>query len=343
MQQKAIIAAKNILEKNLEILKEPYSNNKIIFVYDLNSELSKILSEAYILNLKEYKNLDIEIINFDEINNDELKNKLLDLKENSTVILVQSTNFRLEDFRIRLSLHKAWVWCLEHNHLSYIKDNEIENYIDAIEYKTPYYNELSINLKNLLDNASEMEVVSSSWDLLKLTWWFEDMKQNTWDYSWKNRGWTFPIWENFSEIKDFSKFNWKVSIRAYPTTNFEVVFCDPFEIEIKESLIVSYSWNTPKDFIDLLDMIKKSEDWVVYVRELWFWLNPNISFNKRLNDVNSFERMAWFHLSIWKKHWIYRKKFSRKIIQRYHIDIFPDTDYIKIDDKIIYKDWKYMI
>ena len=309
----------------------------------INSKLSKVLSEAYISNLEKYENLDIEIINFDEIDKFDLKNKLLSLKQNSTVVLVQSTNFRIEDFRIRMSLHKAWVWCLEHNHLSYMKDNETENYIDAIEYKTPYYNELSNNLKDLSDIANSMEIVSKSWSNLKLEWGFEDMKQNTWDYTWKNRWWTFPIWENFTEIKDFSKFNWKVSIKAYPTTSFNVVFCEPFEIEIKESLIISYWDNTPQDFIDLLDMIKNSEDGEVYVRELGFWLNPNISWNKTLNDVNAYERMAWFHMSLWKKHWIYRKKFSRKITQRYHIDIFSDTDYIKIDDKVIYKNWKYVI
>jgi hypothetical protein len=53
--------------------------------------------------------------------------------------------------------------------------------------------------------------------------------------------------------------------------------------------------------------------------------------------------MAWFHMSLWKKHWIYRKKFSRKIIQRYHIDIFSDTDKIYFDDKLIFKDEQYII
>ena len=45
--------------------------------------------------------------NFDDFDKLELKNYLLSLCENSTVILVQSTNFRLDDFRIRLMLHKS--------------------------------------------------------------------------------------------------------------------------------------------------------------------------------------------------------------------------------------------
>lgn len=343
IKQKFLEATKNILEKNLNILDEPFIKNKIVFVYDLNSNLSTILSESYISNLKEYENLDIEIINFDDINKDKLKENLLSLKENSTVILVQSTNFRLEDFRIRLSLHKNNVWCLEHNHLVYIKDYEIKNYLSSLEYKTPYYDELSEKLKNISDWANKLKVVSKNWNILEIEGWFEDMKQNTWNYKWKNRWWTLPFWENFSESKDFSKVNWKLSIRAYPWLDLSVNFVECFDIIIKESLVIWYSENTPKEFIEILEMIKKSEDNEVYLRELWFWLNPWISWDKTLTDVNAFERMAWFHVSLWKKHGIYRKKFHRKITGRYHIDIFPDVDYIKFDENIIFEKWNYIL
>ncbi len=338
------ITTKNILEKNLEILNEPYSKNKVIFVYDTDSKLAKILSEAYIKNLKNYKNLDIEIINFNEIKKEDLKEKLLSLRQNSTVILVQSTNFRIEDFRIRLTLHKAWVWCLEHNHLAYIKDEEIENYISAIEYKTPYYNKLSNKLKEISDSAKTLTIISKSGDKLVFEGWFEDMKQNTWDYTGKNRWWSMPVWENFTEIKDFSLANWIVEIRAYPDTKMLVHFPkEPFKLEIKESKIISWSDNTPKEFVEILEMIKKNEDNEIFVRELWFGLNNWISWEKTLSDVNAFERIAGFHLSLWKKHWIYRKKFPRKVTQRYHIDIFPNTDKIFFDEKLIFENDKYII
>ena len=189
--------------------------------------------------------MSIELINFDEIDKEDLKDKLLSLKQNSTVILVQSTNFRLEDFRIRVTLHKAGIGCLEHNHLTYIKDQEIKNYGDSIIYKTPYYNELSETLKNISDSASKLKVICKDWNTLKIEWGFEDMKQNTWDYEWKNRWWTFPIWENFTESKDFLKVNWNLSIRAYPWLDLSVNFIEPFEIKIKESLIVWYSEKYP--------------------------------------------------------------------------------------------------
>jgi len=39
-----------------------------------------------------------------------------------------------------------------------MKDKELENYADAITYRTPYYIELSNKLKNIADNADELIV-----------------------------------------------------------------------------------------------------------------------------------------------------------------------------------------
>jgi aminopeptidase len=57
-----------------------------------------------------------------------------------------------------------------------------------------------------------------------------------------------------------------------------------------------------------------------------------------LSDVNPFERYEGFHLSLGKKHNIYRKKLHKDVVQRYHIDIFPDFSEMKVDGKLIYKD-----
>ncbi len=341
VKEKFFEAAKAILENNLEINKSPYSDKKVVLVYDLNSPLSRELSEAYIKNLEWNKSA--VIVNFDEIDKDKLKQDLLSLEEDSTVILVQSTNFRLEDFRIRMSLYRAWVWCLEHNHLSYIKDDEIENYADSIEYKTPYYDKLSDKLKEISDKAKVLKIETNDGSILILEWAFEDMKQNTWNYSWRERWGSFPIWENFSEIIDFKKANGELSIYAFPWDDLQVRFVKPFKIEIKESLITCNDPNCPEEFRELLDKIAHDEDGEVLLRELWFWLNPWITRQKTLSDVNAYERIAWFHMSLWKKHGIYRKKFSKKVTQRYHIDIFPDVKTIWFDDKKIFEDEKYLI
>ncbi len=336
MKQKFLEATRNILFQNMRVTDE-----RVVLVYDLNSALSKEVSEWYIQNLKERKNT--ELIDFDQIEKPDLKERLFNLIEWSTVILVQSTNFRLDDFRIRLNLHNAWVWCLEHNHLAYIKDDQIENYADAIEYKTPYYDQLSSALKDKLDNANKLTVETSGNWRLEIEGGFENMKQNTWNYNWKKRWGTFPIWENFSEAKDFVQVNGEITIYAYPDFNFEVQFCEPFRIKISESKITCDDQNCPEEFRKLLDKISDSEDGEVFMRELWFGINTWITKQKPLSDVNAFERVTWFHMSLWKKHNIYRKKIHKSIIQRYHIDIFPDIERILIDGEVVFEGEKYVI
>ena len=118
----ALNATKEILDKNLSLKNPEILGKKIVLVYDTDSELSTLISAGYIENLKEYSN--VEVILFHEEKGAELKEKLLLLEEYSTVILVQSTNFRLESFRIRISLQQKNVGCIEHNHLSYINHHK---------------------------------------------------------------------------------------------------------------------------------------------------------------------------------------------------------------------------
>jgi hypothetical protein len=103
MNQKILDATKNILEKNLEINTNPYSEYPVIVVYDLECELTKSIGEAYAENLKSRENS--QVIVFEEIEASVLKERLMSLPENSTVVLVQSRDFRLDNFRIRLNLH----------------------------------------------------------------------------------------------------------------------------------------------------------------------------------------------------------------------------------------------
>ena len=73
---------------------------------------------------------------------------------------MQTTNFRLEKFRIRMSLQQRDAAGIEHNHLGYMKDHEIENYLRSILYKTPEFQEISDNLKNTIESADTLRVVS---------------------------------------------------------------------------------------------------------------------------------------------------------------------------------------
>jgi len=341
MNQKILEATKNILEINLEINKEPYSNNPIIVVYDLECELTKNIWEWYRENLQNRANS--EVIIFEEIESLVLKEKLMNLPEDSTVVLVQSRDFRLDDFRIRLNLHNKWVGCMEHNHLIYLREGESDTYINAIWYKWEEYNRLSTKFKNISDNAETAKIICHNWDTLEISGGFEDMKQNIWDYTGRNRGSTLPCGENFSESKDFDKVNGKLSVTCYPDSDMNIHFCEPFTIDIKESMITCDDENCPEIFREFLERIARNEDNEVMMRELGFWLNPDISNKTPLNDVNAFERKAGFHISMWKKHGIYRKKLHRKVNQRFHIDVFPDVKEIYFGDVLVFSEGKFVI
>lgn len=342
IEEKFLQATKDILEKNLKINDSKYKNHPIIFLYDLDSPLSKEVSKWYIANLSNIKNA--EIIDFNSVSKKYLIEKLSLLEEDSTVIMVQSTNFMLNEFRIRLNLNNAWVGCLEHKHLAYIYDDQIENYADSIAYNTPEYIRLWNKLKNLTANSKTMTFICNDWSVLKAEGGFEDMKINSWDFEWRNRGWNMPIWENFTEVLDFTKLNWELSIYAYPDEKLRIeVVKEPIKIQINSSIVTCSDEKCSENFRKILNFISSWEEWIVYLRELWFGLNTWITRQKQIADINSYERIAGFHVSLWKKHQIYRKKLDKNIIQRYHIDIFVDIKEIYIWETLVFKEEKYVI
>ncbi|MCH2189184.1 hypothetical protein MK079_05160 [Candidatus Gracilibacteria bacterium] len=341
MKEKTLQNTHDILYKNLTIDSDICKDFPVICIYDTDSLLSRTLAEGYIQNLKNRNTS--ECIDFNNYQKEDLKEKLLSLPEGSSVVLVQSTNFRLDDFRIRLHLKNAGVGCIEHNHLGYIPDEQAENYIDSLEYRSDYYETLSDTMQEIFEPGENLKVTTSGGNTLTVEGGFEEIKRNTGDYSNQYRGGTFPIGENFTEAKDFSRVNGKLTLYAYPDERYQVQFCEPFEVEIKESILSCSDPKCPQKFRELMDQIAEGEDGEVYVRELGFGMNTGISKQKRLSHVGAFERVSGFHISLGKKHNIYRKKFPRSLTQRFHIDVFPDVESISVDGKMIFEDGKYVV
>ncbi len=341
MKDKLYKATADILLKNMQISDPEFAGKPVVCVYDTHCELSKLLAEGYKNTLDQIENT--RCIDFDEMSKDEIKQTLMDLPEGASVVLVQSTNFRLDDFRIRLNLNNQWVGCLEHNHLGYLEIDQIENYIDSIEYNTPYYEALSDKMHDIFSAWDKLEMTTCDGSMLTVEGGFEEMKRNTGDYVGKRRGGWFPIGENFTEARDFARVNGAFTVYAYPDEKFQVQWCEPFKVEVQNSLLTCDDPKCPEIFRTLLDNIAASEDGEVSIRELWFWMNTGISKTKRLSNIWAFERVTGFHLSLGKKHNIYRKKFHKSITQRYHIDIFPDVESIKVDGKTIFEHGGYVI
>ncbi len=114
--------------------------------------------------------------------------------------------------------------------------------------------------------------------------------------------------------------------------NFQVVFCEPFEVQVEKGRIL-HNDTHPEGFITLMNMIRASENGEVMIRELGIGMNPEITIKKPMSDVNAYERALGVHLSLGKKHGIFGKKLPKKDIQKYHIDVFLNTEYLDFSGK----------
>ncbi len=385
----------DILMKNME-----YRSQSVYFLYDTESPLASLLSDAWIAVLdeikknltssqwqnivvvREFKNppqplyrgglvnpdnphlleqnriitehnieenkrvwLDHHIIKKTETDTmidpqiEDIKNALISLPAWSIVILVQSTNFRLSTFRIRLELFNLGIHVVEFNHLAYIPEWEFTTFITSLSYQTDEYVRQEWVIRGLIDANNEAHwntrIQSVNGEFLTF-WSLENIRGNTGDYSGiANKGGTFPLGEVFTESVELSSLNGKCLIESYPREDFSVDHCMPFELII-ENWRVLPSEDFPPAFAKLYNWIVEYEGEVI-VRELGMGLNRAITTATPLSDINFYERKTWVHLSLGKKHGIYGKKLPKTMIQRFHIDVFIATEWVYIWDKRIYE------
>jgi aminopeptidase len=270
-----------------------------------------------------------------------IKESLTSLPNNSIVVLVQSTNFRLSTFRIRLELFHRGIHVVEHNHLAYIKEDEYETFYNSLEYRTPEYVRLENEFQKLTSEATETKIISNNWSILTY-WALENIRGNTGDYTGiENKWWTFPIGEVFTEARDLESVHGKCLVETYPNEDFSINICEPFELVIEKWRVLP-SPHFPPAFQRLYDFVIQFE-WEVMVRELWFGLNPAISTSTPLSDINFHERKLWVHLSLGKKHGIYGKKLPKSEVQRFHIDVFVALESVEIGKTKIFLDGKWIL
>ena len=326
-----------ILEKNVGLRRD----QKIILLYDENCTLSQLLACGYrtvlgsytfeeFLGKKVFTKLlgflggdNFESIIFNEEKSAQIKEKLLGLVRGDVAILVQSSSFRLSEFRIRLDLNNNGVLVLEHNHLDKIKEDEIETYVHALTYEYDYYKKMCDLATPMLAKAAEVRIISSDGSLMRYTGPFDIVYYNIGDFT-KSLGSFYPIGEFFTEPLNLTSVNGTFSVYAYPDSKHVTQVGAPFKVVIKEGHIVEHEG--PERFAQILDLIKtENEDGQIWIREMGFGLNRFIGRNAVLSYVGAHERQCGFHVSMGLKHGIYRKKVSSKINQRFHIDMFIDV------------------
>ncbi len=313
------------------------NDHRAVLVYDKRSLLSTVLAEAYRRALPEAINID-----FDLEDPQNILNLFNELHPSDLVVLVQSTSFRLDAFRIRIELFKRKIKVIEHPHLSRMADDEAACYIDALDYDADYFRGVGRALKSKIDSAP-FGSVESGGERLVYGSPFESAKLNIGDYSeMPNTGGQFPIGEVFTEAQTLTALNGRAKIFCFGDVDYKINRPEtPITLIIEEGQVVACENSTPA-FDNILANIRADEG-TVWVRELGFGLNRSLTKNRTLADTGSYERMCGVHVSLGAKHGIYGKPGFKRRDGKYHVDVFIDTHSVTLGEEVVYRDGAWIV
>lgn len=334
----AIATAALHLGQVVQICFSHTDEHKAIVVFDLRSDLAMALASAYRQCLP-----NAQFIDFDTHSAEEVMASLNALQAGDLVVLVQTTNFRMDAYRVRVELFKRDLKVIEHPHLGRMPAEQALIYIDSLAYDEQYYRGVGRGLKQLIDQAPFGVLDSGEGAELVYASPFEDAKLNIGDYSgMKNWGGQFPIGEVFTEAKDLEAVNGKVRIFVFGDTSFSVNKpASPITLIIERGQVVDVQDSTP-EFDEVIAKIKEDEQ-VVWVRELGFGLNRSFNRDRTVSDIGTYERMCGIHLSLGAKHGIYGKPNFKRGDGKYHVDVFAVTESVRLGDQVVYKEGSWIV
>jgi hypothetical protein len=193
-------AAIDTAERNLrEVLSSAIQYTgaeKALVIFDGRSDLALALTEAYRRCLP-----GATFLEFDADAPGIVLAALEKLAPRDLVVLIQSTSFRLDAFRIRLELFRRSLKVIEHPHLERMPGAEGVLYVDSLAYDRAYYRGVGRALKARIDRA-RTAVVDSGGERLVFSAGLEPAKLNIGDYvGMKNVGGQYPIGEVFTESR----------------------------------------------------------------------------------------------------------------------------------------------
>jgi hypothetical protein len=308
-----------------------------VVVFDTQCELSLILTAAYRRCLPE-----ANFIDFGTSSSEAVLAILAPLLASDLVVLIQSTNFRMDAFRIRVELFKRELKVIEHPHLARMQGQEALTYIDSLAYDPAYYRGVGNALKNLIDAASS-GVVDSGGERLVFSSAFESAKLNVGDYrEMKNVGGQFPIGEVFTEAKDLEAVSGRVRIFVFGDTSFAVNKPPiPITLIVNKGQVTDVENSTP-EFDKVIANIRADEG-VVWVRELGFGMNRAFTKDRTVSDIGTYERMCGIHLSLGAKHGIYGKPNFKRGDGKHHVDVFAVTESVQLDEQVVYRNGEWHV
>jgi len=313
------------------------ANHQAVLVYDNKCELAKILAGAYRQCLP-----NALCIDFDSTAPSDILQSLATLQSGDLAVLVQSTNFRLEAYRLRVELFKQGLKVIEHPHLGRMEGTEIDYYIDALAYDPNYYRVVGRKLKEKIDQASHGIVDSDGAELI-FSGKFESAKLNVGDYSeMKNIGGQFPIGEVFTESVNLEDVHGRVRVFIFGDTTFSINQPEkPITLIVEKGQVVGTEDSTP-EFDQVLTNIR-ADDGVVWVRELGLGMNRAFNKDRTVRDIGTYERMCGIHLSLGSKHGSYAKPHIKRGEGRHHVDVFAVTKSVKFGDEEVYRHGEWVV
>jgi hypothetical protein len=329
-------AAKNIGD-TLTIAMEHSAARAALVVADERSELSRLLTQAYRVCLPGAR-----LLSFDVTGPDAVKAAFAELREHDLAVLIQSSVFRIPEFRTRVELFRRGIKVIEHSNLDRMASDEVAHYVAALAYDPAYYRGVGHALKGRMDRAACTRIESDG-ELLSFDCQLEPAKLNIGHFAGlKNVGSLFPIGEVFSEARELERVHGRVKIYAFTDVSFRLnVPPVPITLLIERGRVVG-ALDSSADFECVLAAIRADEG-EVWLRELGFGMNRAFSRERRVADVGAFERVCGVHLSLGARHGVYKKPHLDRREARHHVDTFVVTSRVLLDDDVVYADGAWRV
>lgn len=333
----AIDTAEKNVRDILTLAFEHDSSHAALVVWDGQCALSLALATAYRRCLPEATFLD-----FDAVAPETIRAAFEQLAPSDLVVLIQTSSFRLDAFRLRVELFKRSLKVIEHPHLGRMPGAEALLYIDALAYDPSYVRRVGNALKTHIDSAAT-GVLDSGDEQLVFSSGFEPAKLNIGDYhAMRNVGGQFPIGEVFTESLDLEAVNGRVRIFVFGDTNFTVNKpAQPITLVVSQGRVTEALNSTP-EFDRVLAQISADEG-EIWLREVGFGLNRTFTRDILVSDIGTYERMCGVHLSLGMKHGSYEKPQIKRSASRYHVDVFAITESLTLGDAVVYRDAAWQV
>jgi hypothetical protein len=121
-------------------------------------------------------------------------------------------------------------------------------------------------------------------------------------------GGTFPVGEVFSEAKSLEGVDGALFLWGYPSLQRTVAVAPcPFRVFVTAGVVVGVDPHAPLEFRQLLALVRDGEGGAVVLREFGLGLNPAMGSSRLVNDLVAFERQHGMHVSLGKKHTVFKK------------------------------------